>query len=174
VTGIGRRGGERVEGGPGSHVGDYNVVMPSRAPRSIRFESNVAIRLDAYVAAHPGLSGSSAVNQFVDEALRMAEHPGIFFRDGATGRRAVLLGGPDVWEIIRDVRSARESESKLRGDAVVALVSSNTGATESQIRTAIRYWSAYPEGIDAFIHEADRVEDAAQQAWEREQGLLAG
>ncbi len=31
-------------------------------------------RLTAYVAGHPGWSGSSAANLFVDEALRMEDH----------------------------------------------------------------------------------------------------
>ena len=35
----------------------------------------------------------------------MAEHPGIVFRDGPTRRRAAVAGGPDVWEIIRAVKS---------------------------------------------------------------------
>jgi hypothetical protein len=30
----------------------------------------------------------------------MEEHPGIAFRDGPSGRRAALAGGPDVWEAI--------------------------------------------------------------------------
>jgi hypothetical protein len=43
---------------------------------------------------------SSVTNLFVDEALRAEEHPGITFRPGPTGRRAGIVGGPDVWEVI--------------------------------------------------------------------------
>ena len=68
--------------------------MSSTFPRPIRFDSHVSDRLTAYVASHPGWSGSSAANRFVDEALRMEDHPGVIFRDGLTGRRAVLIGGP--------------------------------------------------------------------------------
>jgi hypothetical protein len=32
--------------------------------------------------------------------LRRDEHPLITFRDGAAGRRAAVVGGPDVWEIV--------------------------------------------------------------------------
>ncbi|HJQ42001.1 MAG TPA: hypothetical protein VJ831_02855, partial [Jatrophihabitantaceae bacterium] len=74
--------------------------MPS-APRSIRFDETVSQRLATYVAGHAGWSGSSAANRFVDEGLRMEEHPGVVFRDGPTGRRAVLIGGPDVRDVIR-------------------------------------------------------------------------
>lgn len=61
--------------------------------------SGVGERLTSYVASYPGWSGSSIANRFVDEALRMEGHPGVIFRDGPTGRRAVLIGGPDVREV---------------------------------------------------------------------------
>ena len=67
-------------------------------PRSIRFDPVVEDRLVTYAALHPGASASSVAARLVDEGLRMDEHPGVMFRDGPTGRRAVLVGGPDVWE----------------------------------------------------------------------------
>lgn len=33
--------------------------------------------------------------------MRLEHHPGIPFRDGASGRRAIVVGGPDVWEVVR-------------------------------------------------------------------------
>jgi hypothetical protein len=50
--------------------------MRNSTPRSIRFDERVNARLSAYVARHPGASGSTVANRFVDEALRMDEHPG--------------------------------------------------------------------------------------------------
>jgi len=32
--------------------------------------------------------------------VRRDEHPLIPFRDDPTGRRAGLIGGPDVWEVV--------------------------------------------------------------------------
>jgi hypothetical protein len=147
--------------------------MSSGTPRSIRFDERVSDRLTAYVASHPGWSGSSAANRFVDEALRMEDHPGVIFREGPTGRRAVLIGGPDVREVIRAVRSARASEPDLDADKIVALVSTNTGAPTRLIDTAIRYWAAYPDEIDAWINEVESFEEQALSAWERRQDLLA-
>jgi hypothetical protein len=147
--------------------------MSSGTPRSIRFDSRVSDRLASYVAAHPGWSGSSAANRFVDEALRMEDHPGVVFREGATGRRAVLIGGPDVREVIRAVRSARRAEPELDAEAVVALVSTNTGIPARLIEVAIRYWAAYPDEIDDWIVEVESFEDQQLQAWERRQDLLA-
>lgn len=125
------------------------------------------------VAGHPGSSGSSVANRFVDEALRMDEHPGIVFRDGRTGRRAVLVGGPDVREVIRALKSARTLEPDLGATAVIALVEANTGVPARLIDVAVRYWSSYPDEIDAWIAEADALEAEAAAAWERQQELLA-
>jgi hypothetical protein len=147
--------------------------MGSHTPRSIRFDDRVSKRLTAYVASHPGWSGSSAANRFVDEALRMEDHPGVIFRDGPTGRRAVLVGGPDVWEIVRAVRSTRGSESSLKPIEVLALVESNTGVPGRLIQVALRYWAAYPDEIDTWIADADELEAEAQAAWARQQELLA-
>ncbi len=147
--------------------------MSSGSPRSIRFDERVSDRLSAYVASHPGWSGSSAANRFVDEALRMEDHPGVIFRDGPTGRRAVLIGGPDVREVIRAVKSARAAEPDLASDEIVALVSTNTGVPGRLADTAIRYWAAFPDEIDSWIEEVESFEEQALLAWDRRQVLLA-
>ena len=147
--------------------------MSSTFPRPIRFDSHVSDRLTAYVASHPGWSGSSAANRFVDEALRMEDHPGVIFRDGLTGRRAVLIGGPDVREVIRTEKSVRMSEPGLGADDVVALASTNTGTSVRLIDTAIRYWAAYPDDIDVWINEVETFEEQALLASARRQDLLA-
>ena len=90
--------------------------MATATPLSVRFEPRVLERLTAFVAAHREMSLSSASNRLVDEALRMHEHPLITFKDGPAGRRARLVGGPDVWEVIGAVRSVRESDPALARD----------------------------------------------------------
>lgn len=103
----------------------------------------------------------------------MEDHPGVIFRDGPTGRRAVLIGGPDIREVIRTVKSARASEPGLDAENIVALVSTNTGVSARLIETAIRYWADYPEEIDVWIDEVESFEAQALLAWERRQDLLA-
>lgn len=147
--------------------------MGSGSPRSIRFDERVSERLIAYVRSHPGWSGSAAANRFVDEALRMEDHPGVIFRDGPTGRRAVLIGGPDVREVIRAVKSVRAAEPELDSDEIVAWVSTNTGVPGRVADTAIRYWAAFPDEIDSWIEEVESFEEQALLAWERRQDLLA-
>jgi hypothetical protein len=120
------------------------------------------------------MSLSSAANLLVDEALRMGEHPGIVFRPGPTGRRAGLVGGPDVWEVVRAVKSARAYESDLAEDDVLTLIAENTGIPVRLIRVAVRYWASYPDEIDAEIAAAEAADDAAEGAWRRERQLFAG
>jgi hypothetical protein len=104
----------------------------------------------------------------------MSEHPAIMFRPGPTGQRAGLVGGPDVWEVIRALKSARSSEPDLAEEEILALVATNSGVALRLIRTALRYWASYPEEIDAEIEAADAAEEAAELAWRRERQLLAG
>ena len=101
----------------------------------------------------------------------MTEHPGVVFRDGPTGLRAGLVGGPDVWEVARALKSARAAEPELSEEEILELVATNSGVPLRLIRTAIRYWAAHPDEIDAEVDAANAAEDAAEQAWERERLL---
>jgi hypothetical protein len=148
--------------------------MSKRPATPVRFDEPVAERLTSFVAANPGMSLSSAANRLVDESLRMSEHPGIVFRAGPTGRRAALAGGPDVWEVIRAVRSAHSTEPTLGRDDLISLVHDNSGTPMRLIGAAVRYWASYPEEVDAEIATAEAAEEAAERAWRREHELLAG
>ena len=143
-------------------------------PASVRFDPEVARRLAAFVATHPGLSASAATNLLVDEALRSQEHPLVVFRDGPAGRRARLVGGPDVWEVVRAVRSARAAEPDLDADEVVTLVSETSGVPEHLVRAAVDYWADHPDDVEAWIARADTESLAAEERWRRQQRLLAG
>jgi len=143
------------------------------SPRSVRFDPDVLERLNAYVRAHPGVSASALTNRFVDEALRMEAHPGVFFREGPAGRRAVLVGGPDVWEVIRAVTSAREHEPTIGPDDLVSLVAETTGVSTRLVHVAIGYWAAYPDEIGDWIQQAGEAERQALEQWRRQQRFLA-
>src|ERR1700685_3264036 len=147
--------------------------MAKRSATPVRFDTTVAERLASFVAANPGMSLSSAANRLVDEALRMGEHPRVLFPSGPPGRRAALAGGPDVWEVIRAIKSAHAAEPGLKSDDLVGLVSDNTGLALRLVDTAVRYWASYPGEVDAEIVAAAATEEAAEQAWLRERQLLA-
>jgi uncharacterized protein (DUF433 family) len=139
------------------------------APRSVRFDEAVLARLDRYVREHPGASSSSVANMFIDEALKSHEHPGVVFRPGPTGRRAALIGGPDIWEVIAALNAIREEGSEAELLPELAEV---TGLTRAQVAVALRYYAAYPDEIDERIALNDAVAEREEQLWEAQQKLL--
>jgi hypothetical protein len=143
-------------------------------PSSVRFEPGVLRRLTEFVQAHRELSLSSASNRLVDEALRMHEHPLITFKDGPAGRRARLVGGPDIWEVIGAVRSVRGAEPELTGDEVLAVVAETSGVPMPFLRAALAYWGDFPEEVDALLNRAQAEAAQARASWERQQELLGG
>lgn len=143
------------------------------SPRSIRFDAAVDSRLVSYAARHPGLSSSSAAARLVDEGLRMEEHPGVLFRSGPMGRRATLVGGPDVWEVLRALRSARAAEPDLAEQELLRLVADNTGVPLRLLAAAVRYWADFPVEVDALVEHAERMDRERASAEDRERALLA-
>jgi len=148
--------------------------MVATSPSSVRFEPRVLERLSAFVAVHQDLTLSSATSRLVDEALRIHEHPLITFKDGPAGRRARVVGGPDVWEIIGAVRSVRQAEPELAGDEALAVVAETSAVPMPFLRAALAYWGDFPQEVDAFLDRARAEAVQAQAAWERQQELLGG
>lgn len=144
------------------------------SPRSVRFDGEVLRRLDGYVRSHPGTSISAVANLFVDEALRVEEHPGITFRPGPSGRRAGLVGGPDVWEVIDTLLIVREAEPGLADDALIAATAEAMGLPERKIRIAVRYYAAYRDDVDDRIASNREAAQEAEAAWHSAQDLLRG
>jgi hypothetical protein len=143
-------------------------------PRSVRFDDEVVRRLDRYVRSHPGMSASSVTNLFVDEALRAEEHPGVMFRPGPTGRRAALVAGPDVWEVIDTLHTVREADPGLADDALVQATAEALGLSERKVRVAVGYYAAYRSEVDDRIAANREAAAEAEAAWQAEQDLLRG
>ena len=120
-------------------------------PFSARLDVDLLARLRR-LSARERIPLSQLVERFLEEAVRSEELPGIVFRSGPAGRRAGVIGGPDVWEIVRDVLGA---ERAGHADPVRHVVSS-TDLSEAQVGLAVAYHASYREEIDARIAaEAD-------------------
>lgn len=117
---------------------------------------------------------SSMTNRFVDEALRAEEHPGIVFRPGPTGRRAGLVGGPDVWEVIDTLHTVREAEPGLVDDALAQATAEAMGLSAHRVRVAVRYYAVHPAEVDERIAANREAAEQAEAAWRAEQDLLRG
>ena len=77
-------------------------------------------------------------------------------RAGPTGRRAGLIGGPDVWEVamwIDDFGPVKDPAAELATDGVVS---------RPQVDAVLAYRAAYPEEIQARI-DLHRSETAAAE-----------
>jgi hypothetical protein len=98
----------------------------------------------------------------------MAEHPGVLFKDGPTGRRAALALGPDIWEVVAAAREVDE-----RGDEAVAALAELLTLPAERVRAALRYYAAHADEIDAEVAMANEESRAAEDAWRVEQRLLA-
>ena len=120
-------------------------------PTSFRLSPDVLSRLEEE-AATAGMTVSALVSELLDEGLRVRRFPGVAFRNGPAGRRAGLVGGPDVWEVIRDVRAASG-----RGEAKIRRVAADAGLTPSQVRLAVDYYAAFPAEVDARLATEERA-----------------
>ncbi len=124
---------------------------------------NVSVRLDDALAESLRLRARAAgetlsdrLRRYAEEGTRRDEHPLITFRDGPAGRRAGLLGGPDVWEVAMWVEDLASEP-----DPVAALVE-DSALTRSHIEAALRYRAAYPDEVAVRI-ELHRRETAAAE-----------
>lgn len=131
---------------------------------SARLDAGIVERLERR-GVRSGLNKSRLAERYIDEGVRMDDHPGILFRDGPTGRRAGLAAGPDVWEVIGALRS-----TGLEADEAIQATADWSGLNVRQVRDAIGYYSEYPAEIDERIRLNDEEADAAEWRW-REQSL---
>ena len=144
----------------------YTVVM---SVLSIRFKRPGAYERLRRGAARRAESISSVGERLIDEGLRMEAHPGVVFRDGPSGRRAALAAGPDVWEVAGLLRGLSGSVEERVANAAVQL-----GLTESQVRSASRYYAEFTDEVDAEVALNDEIADRELAAWENERRLLSG
>ena len=105
--------------------------------------------------------------RYIDEGMRLDRHPGIVFRDGAAGRRAVVAGGPDVWEIVVAARNAPE-----QGDEAIDALAERLGVPRERIRIGVRYYAEQPDEVDRFIAIVEDESERLEESLEREQRLL--
>jgi len=113
------------------------------------------------------VSKSALAERYIDEGRRMDDHPGVHFRPGPAGRRAALVGGPDVWEVISTLRSGED-----RGDEPIIATAGHLSLPAPSVRAALRYYGAFTEEIEAWIRRNQEEAETAEAAWLRERALL--
>jgi len=101
--------------------------------------------------------------RYIDEGLRQDDHPGIRFADGPAGRRAVLVGGGDVWEVVAVVRD---------NDGDVAAAADYLGIEAERVQAAVAYYAEFRDEIDAWIDANERETAAAHARWQAAQAAF--
>lgn len=116
-------------------------------------------------ARERGVARNALTERYIAEGVRMDEHPGISFREGALGRRAILGGTRlDVWQVIETVRNSGNSIQ----DAAEYL-----GLPASRVQAAVDYYAAYRHEVDDITEREHAVAERAEATWRAGQELLA-
>jgi hypothetical protein len=85
----------------------------------------------------------------------------ITHRDGPSGPRAALIGGPDVWEVI-------STEPDVPGRAPrVGAVAEYLGLTVEQVAVAFGYYDDHRAEVDARVTANRHAADEGHTGWLR-------
>ncbi len=136
------------------------MANPARTKSfSARFSAQVVDHLDAH-SRQLGQSKARIAERLIEEGLRTDEFPGVVFRSGPTGRRAGIAGGPDVWEIVRDLKGVARAGAEDPIDAVRQV----TGLDRAKLQLAADYYAAYPDEVDERIRMNEEAADRLLRA----------
>jgi uncharacterized protein (DUF433 family) len=125
-------------------------------PMSLRLPETTVVRLGEH-ANRRHVAPRTLAQRYVEEGLRMDDHPLVRFFDGPSGRRARLVGtGLDVWEVIAAVR---DNQADIHAAADYLEIS--TGL----VQAAVTYYGAYTAEIDEAIEFNRRESHQAHTAW---------
>ena len=132
-------------------------------PLSVRLNDSTIARLGRH-AQRMHLAPRTLAQRYVEEGLRMDEHPLIRFADGPAGRRARLVGtGKDVWEIIAAVRD---------NDGDAAETARYLEMPLGLVQAAISYYGAYRDEIDQWIEVNEQQVAEAYAVWSARQDAV--
>lgn len=113
-------------------------------------------------------SRSALIQRYVDEGLRRDRHPRITFKDGPAGRRAAIIGGPDVWEMMSFVE-----QLEARGEDAIAETARWFSLPVEDVRAGLAYAAEFIDEIRSRIDLNQQVLNEAHAAWQAQQELLA-
>lgn len=136
-------------------------------PTSFRLPDDLLERLDEE-ATSSGTSVTALVTSLLDEGIKTHRFSGIVYRDGPTGRRAALVGGPDVWEIVRAV-----SEAKGRGETRLRAAANAHDLSLARARLAVEFYAAFPNEINKRIEADERAAERIREEITRREQLLS-
>lgn len=132
---------------------------------SIRIEVDMKEELERR-ARDAGVTPAVLYERFIGEGLRHDAHPLIVFRDGAAGRRPVLVGSRLT--VAQVIETLLASDGHSVEDAADYL-----GVPPVHVRECLRYYADYRDEIDAWRERSAELAERERAGWEREQAILA-
>jgi uncharacterized protein (DUF433 family) len=106
---------------------------------------------------------TTLAERYLNEGLLMDEVPGIYFVDGAMGRRPALMGsGLDVWEVVKvlkDSGSIEEAAAYLEVEPRL-------------VELAVRYYGSNRQEIDDWIARVLELSDLEETRWRAAQEMI--
>ena len=136
-----------------------------KKPVSFRFETRIVERLRQR-SVELGASQGMLAERYIDEGIRGDDHPGIFFRDGGSGRRPALLGTRlDIAQVIETLRQNNDSLEET---------AEYLDLTASQVEIAVRYYVEYQGEVDAWIKRGQAIAERERELWIKREAALTG
>lgn len=123
----------------------------SREVMSVRISPEARDRLQRE-ARRIGEPPASLAERLIEDGLRQRAHPLIRIVDGPTGRRARLVQGPDVWELVSFVQ-----RSEAQGEDRIAHASEWFGLPSTHVEAALAYYARYSAEVDERIRLNDEA-----------------
>lgn len=136
--------------------------MAKSTPRSFRLDADLLERLEQR-ARERGQSVNGLVGRYLEEAVRLEDHPLIVFREGADGRRPAIAGTRlDVAHVIDTFRASAND---------IAETAAYFEVPDRLVRAAVAYYAAYQTEVDEWRARRREIADREEEAWRREQAL---
>lgn len=131
---------------------------------TLRIEAPTVDDLDR-LARQEGLSRNQLADRYLAEGVRLGEFPQIYFREGALGRRAALLGTRlDVWQVVETIRNHDNSVDEA---------AEYLSLPPERVRAAVRYAAAYRAEVEEVAQRELEASERAEELWRAEEELLA-
>ncbi len=131
-------------------------MPPAKAKQSVSFRFDpITVKRLKDRAAESGAGQTTLAERYIEEGLRRDEHPLIYFREGAAGRRPALLGSRlDVADVVTTIR---------QNEGSVELAAEYLEVPVEQVEAAARYYADYREELDALIERARLAAERERQ-----------
>lgn len=108
---------------------------------------------------------TALAERYIEEGLRHDEHPLIYFRDGAAGRRPTLLGTRlDVADVLTTIKQNDNSVEETADYLEIPL---------EHVDACLGYYADYKDEIDAWIERSHAIAERERERWQRRQQALA-